>query len=49
MRCSIGVLELPKGLVIDDISRVSAAIAHIKALAKESAEGLVFHRLGEAN
>jgi diguanylate cyclase (GGDEF)-like protein len=49
MRCSIGVLELPEGLVIDDISRVSAAIAHIKTLAKESEEGLVFHQLGEAN
>lgn len=49
MRCSIGVLELPEGLVIDDISRVSAAIAQIKAEAKESDEGLVFHLLGEAN
>ncbi|WP_454848538.1 GGDEF domain-containing protein [Rhizobium binxianense] len=49
MRCSIGVLELPEGHVIDDINRVSAEIAHIKSEAKESAEGLVFHRLGEAN
>jgi hypothetical protein len=49
MRCSIGVLELPEGHVIDDISRVSAEIAHIKSEAKESDEGLVFHRLGEAN
>jgi diguanylate cyclase (GGDEF)-like protein len=49
MRCSIGVLELPKGLVIDDTNRVSAAIAHIKAKAKESEEGLVFHLLGETN
>jgi diguanylate cyclase (GGDEF)-like protein len=49
MRCSIGVLELSEGLVIDDINRVSAAIARIKAEAKESEEGLVFHLLDEAN
>jgi hypothetical protein len=49
MRCSIGVLELPEGLVIDDINRVSAAIAHIKAEAKDSEEGLAFHLLGETN
>ena len=49
MRCSIGVIELPEGLVIDDINRVSAEIAVIKSAAKESEEGLVFHLLGEAN
>jgi len=49
MRCSIGVLELPEGLVIDDINRVSAEIAQVKSSAKESDEGLVFHTLGEAN
>ncbi|EJZ20589.1 GGDEF/EAL sensory box protein, partial [Rhizobium sp. Pop5] len=49
MRCSIGVIELPEGLVIDDINRVSAEIAIIKSAAKESEEGLVFHMLGEAN
>jgi diguanylate cyclase (GGDEF)-like protein len=49
MRCSIGVIELPEGLVIDDINRVSAEIAHIKTEAKESADGLIFHLLGEAN
>lgn len=49
MRCSIGVLELPEGLVIDDINRVSAEIAVIKSAAKESDEGLAFHFLGEAN
>jgi len=49
MRCSIGVLELPDGLVIDDINRVGTEIAHIKAAAKESPDGLVFHLLGEAN
>jgi len=37
MRCSIGVLELPKGLVIDDISRVGTAIAAIKTKAKRVA------------
>ncbi|ARQ09264.1 hypothetical protein NXC12_CH01188 [Rhizobium etli] len=49
MRCSIGVLELPEGLVIDDINRVSAEIAVIKSAAKESEEGLAYHFLGEAN
>lgn len=49
MRCSIGVLELPEGLVIDDINRVSAEIAQVKSSAKESDEGLIFHTLGEAN
>ena len=49
MRCSIGVLELPEGLVIDDINRVSAEIAQVKSSAKESDEGLVFQTLGEAN
>ncbi|XAZ24404.1 EAL domain-containing protein [Sinorhizobium sp. B11] len=49
MRCSIGVLELSEGLVIDDINRVSAEIAQVKSSAKESDEGLVFHTLGEAN
>lgn len=49
MRCSIGVLELPDGLVIDDINRVGAEIAQVKAHAKESADGLVFNALGETN
>jgi hypothetical protein len=45
MRCSIGVIELPEGLVIDDINRVSAEIAIIKSAAKDSEGGLVFHLL----
>ena len=49
MHCSIGVLELPEGLVIDDINRVSAEIALVKSAAKENEDGLVFHALGEAN
>lgn len=49
MRCSIGVLELPDGLVIDDINRVGTEIAQVKAHAKESIDGLVFNHLGEAN
>ncbi|MBO3759246.1 GGDEF domain-containing protein [Ciceribacter sp. L1K22] len=40
MRCSIGVLELPGGLVIEDINRISAMIAGIKTKAKESDSGL---------
>jgi diguanylate cyclase (GGDEF)-like protein len=49
MRCSIGILELPQGLVIDDINRVSTAIAAIKKKAKESGNGVAFHSLGETN
>jgi diguanylate cyclase (GGDEF)-like protein len=48
MRCSIGVLELPKGLVIDDVGRVGTAIAAIKTMAKESLGGVVFHPIGDA-
>lgn len=41
LRCSIGVLELPQGLLLDDVGRVGAAIAVVKARAKESEGGLV--------
>lgn len=41
MRCSIGVLELPRGLVIDDVNRVSSEIAELKKKAKSSDSGLV--------
>jgi diguanylate cyclase (GGDEF)-like protein len=47
MRCSIGVLELPQGVVISDIDRISAEIAHVKALAKQSAGGLHVTRFGK--
>jgi len=47
LRCSIGVLELPKGLLLDDIGRISVEIAAIKASAKESEGGLVFSSFGE--
>jgi len=47
MRCSIGVLELPEGLMIEDLNRISAAIAGIKAEAKRSAAGLGHARLDE--
>lgn len=40
MRCSIGVLELPRGLVIDDVNRIGARIAAVKKRAKESSCGL---------
>jgi diguanylate cyclase (GGDEF)-like protein len=40
LRCSIGVLELPKGLLLDDIGRISVEIAAVKATAKESSMGL---------
>ncbi|UVC10120.1 EAL domain-containing protein [Rhizobium sp. TH2] len=48
MRCSIGVLELPQGVVISDIDRISAEIAHVKTLAKQSANGLSVTRFGAA-
>ncbi|MCM2291826.1 EAL domain-containing protein [Allorhizobium sp. BGMRC 0089] len=40
MRCSIGVLELPQGLVVDDVSRLSSEIAKLKKSAKDSEAGL---------
>lgn len=48
MRCSIGVLELPAGVVISDIDRISAEIANVKALAKQSSNGLSVTRFGIA-
>ena len=46
MRCSIGVMELPAGVVVSDIDRISAEIAHVKALAKKSPTGLSTIRFG---
>ncbi|CZT38028.1 bifunctional diguanylate cyclase/phosphodiesterase [Rhizobium sp. 9140] len=42
LRCSIGVLELPKGLLLDDGARIASSIAAVKAQAKQSSSGLVF-------
>jgi diguanylate cyclase (GGDEF)-like protein len=47
LRCSIGVLELPQGLILDDIGRIGAEIAAVKAEAKESDNGLVLGAFGE--
>lgn len=47
LRCSIGVLELPKGLLLDDVARIATSIATVKAEAKETASGLVFSAFGE--
>lgn len=47
MRCSIGIMELPAGVVVSDIDRISAEIAHVKALAKKSTAGLSVIRFGE--
>lgn len=49
LRCSIGVLELPAGLLLDDVGRVGAAIAGVKARAKESEAGLVAARFNAAH
>lgn len=46
MRCSIGVLEIPQGIVISDIDRISSEIAHVKAMAKQSGSGLSTIRFG---
>ncbi|MCO5730982.1 bifunctional diguanylate cyclase/phosphodiesterase [Rhizobium sp. SSA_523] len=47
LRCSIGVLELPEGLLLDDVGGISTAIASVKAEAKESEHGLVFRAFNE--
>ncbi|CDZ45014.1 bifunctional diguanylate cyclase/phosphodiesterase [Neorhizobium galegae] len=47
LRCSIGVLELPQGLLLDDVGRIGSEIAAVKAEAKESDGGLVFASFGE--
>ncbi len=47
LRCSIGVLQLPQGLLLDDVGGISAAIAAVKAEAKDSDGGLVFSTFGE--
>lgn len=47
LRCSIGVLQLPQGLLLDDVGGISAAIAAVKAEAKDSEGGLVFSTFGE--
>ncbi|MGA1800990.1 EAL domain-containing protein [Rhizobium sp. HT1-10] len=47
MRCSIGVVELPAGTVVDEMGSVSTRIAGLKTKAKESRVGLVFEQLSE--
>lgn len=46
LRCSIGVLQLPKGLIIGNPERISSEIAAIKKAAKESESGLVIRLYG---
>jgi EAL domain-containing protein (putative c-di-GMP-specific phosphodiesterase class I)/GGDEF domain-containing protein len=45
LRCSVGVVRVNRGMVIDDPNRISAAIAGIKSRAKTSESGLVFETL----
>lgn len=47
LRCSIGVLELPQGLLLDDVGRIGSEIAAVKAEAKENERGLFFASFGE--
>ena len=49
LRCSIGVLELPSGLLLDDAGSIAGSIALVKAQAKKAASGLVFATFGETN
>ncbi|UHS55885.1 GGDEF domain-containing protein [Agrobacterium vaccinii] len=46
LRCSIGVVQLPKGLIIGNPERISSEIAAIKKAAKESDSGLVMRTFG---
>ena len=45
LRCSVGVVRVNRGMVIEDPNRVSAAIAGIKSRAKKSENGMVFETL----
>lgn len=47
LRCSIGVLTLPKGLVLANPERIGSEIAAIKKAAKEDDGGLVLRSFGE--
>ncbi|WP_416408300.1 GGDEF domain-containing protein [Agrobacterium rosae] len=47
LRCSIGVLQLSKGLIIGDPERIGGEIATIKKAAKENDFGLVMRTYGE--
>jgi diguanylate cyclase (GGDEF)-like protein len=46
LRCSIGVLELPEGLLLDDVGRIGSEIALVKAQAKDGEGGLFFRSFG---
>ncbi|MDS7596416.1 EAL domain-containing protein [Agrobacterium tumefaciens] len=47
LRCSIGVLTLPKGLVLANPERIGSEIAAIKKAAKDDEGGLVIRSFGE--
>lgn len=49
LRCSIGVLTLPKGLIIANPERIGSEIAGVKAAAKENESGFVVRVFGETN
>ncbi|OJF92431.1 bifunctional diguanylate cyclase/phosphodiesterase [Pararhizobium antarcticum] len=46
MRCSVGVVGLPEGVMFSDTQAVSARIAEIKSRAKDSDTGLVIETFG---
>lgn len=47
LRCSIGVLELPKGLILGNPERIGSEIAAVKKAAKGSESGFVIRTYGE--
>lgn len=49
MRCSIGVLELPKGVLLNDAGRIASEVSAVKAAAKDAASGLVIVTSGGTN
>ncbi len=49
IRCSVGVLELPKGIIFGEAKQVASRIAELKKKAKDSEDGLVIQCFSSAN
>ncbi len=48
IRCSVGVLELPQGIILGDAKQTASEIAELKKHAKKSNAGLVIQSYGSA-
>ncbi len=48
IRCSVGVLELPQGVILGDAKQTASEIAELKKHAKKSNAGLVIQSYGSA-